>query len=415
MGGKAALVFIAGFILIFSFYQQKLSRMTVSAAENYNVNYMKSLVHESAVTAMNFAVNKIWNTGVAFDSFTVYNQTCTTVVRIDTLTGDTIRARAKSRGWVFTEDSYAQFGTPMLIEDSIYAFFGNSVPVCRYFWLNNSETGINWITGDTAYGPLHTNGIFRTNGSPVFYGKVTALKGIAPNPTKGGNKAKFYGGWEVGIDAPLPTNMTPIIITAIAANGFAPLNTKCLYNKDVTFEFLANGDVIRTLNGSGVTDTVAVTSIAPAGVIYSTTDVFVKGVFNGQLTILANDILIEDDLVYAVDPRTDPNSDDLLGLIGLNDVIITENAANNSDCNLQAACFAVYGSFGAENAQTRPISGTLEITGSIIQNKEGQIGTWSSSVTHGYRKKYYFDERLYHIAPPKFPTIQSLMLLAWWE
>jgi len=420
MGGKASIVLVIGFSIIFSYYQINLSAMTVDAAENYNVNYVDVLVHESAVSAMNFAVNKVWNTGVIYDSFTVIAQSCTAYVQIDTMGKDTIRVRSKAWSRVFEKDAWAETHQPKLVQDSLFALFIGRIPGNQYMWFSNQETGINWITGDTIFGPVHTNGVIRTVGSPVFYGKVTAGKGISPVPKTRGSRAQYLGGWEIGITATMETNMTDLVNNAIAANGWSPVNTKCVYNTPYQFEFLPNGNVIRTDKSIPwfpvVKDTVPLATIAPTGVIYSTTDIYIKGTLNGAVTMYTlDDIWIEDDIVYAVNPVVDPTSDDMLGLIANDDIIITDNAVNNRDCTVHACLLSLYGTFGAQNALIRPDAGTLTVVGSIGQDQEGQVGSWSVSVFHGYHKMYYFDDRFFHMYPPEFPYVKAWTLIAWWE
>jgi len=145
----------------------------------------------------------------------------------------------------------------------------------------------------------------------------------------------------------------------------------------------------------------------------------VKGILNGELTIYAgDDIFIDDDVVYADDPNTNPDSDDLLGLVAGDKVFVTDNAPNNNDLNIQACLMAVNGKFTAENYSTRPVAGELRVTGSIVQNQRGPVGTfsrWTGSITHGFSKRYKYDPRLYSKSPPYYPYIRHLHLVSWWE
>jgi hypothetical protein len=157
--------------------------------------------------------------------------------------------------------------------------------------------------------------------------------------------------------------------------------------------------------------------MAPEGAVYSTADIRVKGVFNGEVTFLSNtNIWIDDDLVYADDPHSNPDSDDILGLVSMNNVYVTENAANNDHIHIQACIMATNGSFTAENYGSRPVSGYLNMTGSIVQKERGAVGTFSGgSIITGFSKRYQFDSRLHNLSPPNYPYIKSLRLIAWWE
>ena len=389
--------------------------MIVVASSSYNENYMETVVHEAAITAMNFGINEVWANGTTSDTMLIYSTECSSKVEIYSASTDSILVKATGWGYVFDEEYYEQFGTQKKLTDSLFAYFTYATPASKYFWFTNNEAGVYWTTGDTVWGPVHCNHILKTNGYPVFYGKVTALSGISPNPEKPGSKASFYGGWEVGVDQGVPTDMTYLVNLAVTSNGAAPMNSLCMYDQETTFEFLSNGNVIRTV-GSNPADTVALSTIAPDNVIYCSQNVHVKGVMNGQVTIYTdNDIWIDDDIVYADDPIANPDSDDLLGLVAYNDIIVGDNMYTAGSVNIQGCLFAATGGFAAENAGTKPVSGTINLVGSISQNTRGSVGNWSHSVKHGYNKNYYYDDRLRYIAPPNFPTIGALRLVTWWE
>lgn len=418
MIGKGALLIVLGFISAFSVYQLKLTRTSVNATDNFNSQYERTLTHESALSAMNMGVTEVWDKKVTDSTFMVVLNNCSTSVSIASIGLDTVRLKSKSWRYVFDEETYRSSQTAQKIQDSVVAYFTYSTPISHYFWFTNQEGFIYWITGDTVWGPMHTNDVLRTSGSPVFYGKVTAKMGINPLPGAAGNDAKYYGGWEIGVDSSIPTDMSPLIAAANAGNGGAPTNTKSIYNTVTTFDFQSDGNVIRTV-GSNPPDTVALSDIAPTGVIYSSDDIRVKGSINGQVTLYSDQhIWIDDDIVCADDPTTNPNSDDYIGLVADNDVIITDNAANNSDVNIQAALMAINGKMYAEHYDTRPVAGALRITGSIVQNQRGAIGTfswWTGNIVSGFSKRYRFDPRFSIASPPYYPYVRALRLISWWE
>src|SRR4030065_612966 len=79
------------------------------------------------------------------------------------------------------------------------------------------------------------------------------------------------------------------------------------------------------------------------------------------------------------------NSTDVLGIVAKSDVVITDNAANNDDINIDASIYCETGSFGAENYSKRPVSGTISLLGGIIQYTRGPVGTFSGSkITSGF-------------------------------
>lgn len=415
MFGKGAIITILGFILAFSVYQLKLSHAVLSASDNFNRNYVETVVHETAVSAMNLAINKVWAQHIDSDTFRVVMNRCSTLVNIRPIGSDTVFVKTRARLSYFDEN--APSGGQSVAADSIVAYFSYQLPISRYFWFTVNENGVYWISGDTVWGPVHTNSVLNTHGSPTFYGKVTAGRGIAPNPISRGNRANFYGGWEVGINVDIPTDMSHLVNAAVAGNGGAPPNQKSIYDQPVTFDFQADGSIIRQV-GSDPPDTVSLAAIAPTGAIYSTADVHVSGVFNGQATIYSTqNIWIDDDIVYADDPNVNPDSDDLLGLVSDQNVVVTDNNPNNHDVNIQACVMAVNGSFYAQDYSSRPVAGVLRLTGSIVQNNRGPVGVfgWWGSLIHGYSKRYRFDPRLSRMSPPHFPYVRYLTLVSWWE
>ena len=410
MFGKGSILIVFGFILAFSSFQVRMSNSVLATSNNVTDQFTATMVYQASASGMNLAINKAWMDSVYSDTFFVVINGCSSRARISPIGLDTVAIRVNSWAYLFNEESHARYK----YQDSIRAIFTNNTPISKYFWFTDDEQGVYWITGDSVWGPIHTNGVINTNGSPVFQDKVTAQLGISPDPSI--SAAVFNGGWEIGVHNDIPTNMSYITTAANAGNGGAPVNTKCIYDQEVTFDFQADGSVIRTV-GVSPSDTVLFSTIAPTEAIISSADIRVKGIFNGQATIMSTtNIWIDDDLVYADDPLTNPNSDDVLGLIASNNIYVTDNAANNDQIHLQACLMAINGSFTAENYSTRPISGYLNMTGSIVQKLRGPVGTFSGGiVSTGFNKRYRFDARLSNFSPPHYPFIKSLSLVSWWE
>lgn len=422
MFGKGSLIFVIGFALVFSVYQLNLNRLASGASDNFNEYYIETLVHESAMSAMNMAINEVWVTDdTTSASFTVQLPPCTSVVTLQPSGGDTVMVKVVTRSSVFTDEALQATSEPLAVIDSMHAVFSFSLPITRYFWYTNANMGMYWTSGDTVWGPMHTNGTLRTNGEPVFYGKVSASK-FAPMPDKGGNKAEFLGGWEAGVEVDLPTDMSSLINEATSGNGGAAMNTKSLYDTTLTLEFLANGQVVRTLGlnpGVDPTDTVAVTDIAPTGVLYNSEDIYVHGVFNGQATFYSGgSVHLIEDLTYADNPITNPSSDDFLGLVGQQDVLIDYlGATPQSAWSIAGSLLAVDGTFKIEKLEVNASSDfVLSVVGSVAANVGKQVGEGSiSGVAHSYTKKFYYDDRLMQSSPPHFPGFRALHLVSWWE
>jgi len=418
MFGKGALIVAAGFSAVLGGYSLKMNRLAVGTSDNFYEVYHRNYVHEAAVSGMNYGINRVWRGYDDAETFSIFSDVCTTDVQIAPQGEDSVIVRSIARSYKFNDQKWLNDGELSLLQDTVIAFFNYNTPVSQWFYFTNDDMGIYWTTGDTVWGAMHCNKYVKTSGSPVFFGKITARLGINPLPGSRYSQAKYYGGWEVGIDAALPTDLQRIRELAITANDSAARNTRCVYDTLLTLKFLSNGNVVRTV-GIRVSDTVSVNAIAPTGILYSSHDIRLSGTLNGQLTILSDDdIWLDDDLIYAQDPLTNPNADDFIGLVALDDIIVTDNAANNSNCIVNASILAVNGSFGAQNYSTRPIAGYLRIVGSLAQNTRGAVGTFSSysgAINHGFSKRYYYDPRLKAVAPPNFPYVRSLRLSAWWE
>ncbi|GAB4336227.1 MAG: hypothetical protein Kow0037_17160 [Calditrichia bacterium] len=418
MSGKAILILIFSFMLTTYVYQSQLGSTSVKVLDSFNQSYMELVVQQAAVSTMNMAINQVWDRTQEFSGIQMVADGCTAKAYIEFNGIDTVKIKSKAWAYLFDNNGAASSNNNVKLVDSLVAIFAYNIPISRYFWFTHNEAGVYWITGDSVWGPVHTNGVLKTSGSPVFFKKVTAGNGIYPSPWSWYSRAEFIGGWEIGIYADIPTDMSPLQQAANQGNGGAPINTKSVYNQPVAFNFLPSGEVIRQV-GSNPPDTVLLSDIAPTGVIYCSEDIRIKGVLKGQLTLYSgDDIWIDDDIVYANDPNQDPNSDDLLGLVAEDKVIVTDNAPNNNNVNIQACIMAINGKFYAENYSTRPVAGTLKVTGSIVQRDRGPVGTfssWTGQITHGFSKRYRYDPRLQSVSPPYYPYIRYLHLTGWWE
>jgi len=143
----------------------------------------------------------------------------------------------------------------------------------------------------------------------------------------------------------------------------------------------------------------------------------VSGTLNGRATVGASrDVIIPNNLEYAVDPQINPSSDDTLGIISEQDVVIDDNAPTN--LNIDACIIALDSSFTLENYDDPPAKGTLTVYGGIIQDERGPVGTFNGSTgtkRSGYSKNYLYDNRLLTSPPPYMPTTGDFVTLSWEE
>jgi len=143
-------------------------------------------------------------------------------------------------------------------------------------------------------------------------------------------------------------------------------------------------------------------------------DLFVKGVFNGEMTLAAeNYVYVTGDLTY-----DDPASS-ILGIVGQSAVWIwnpmkfTYSNGNISGSTallpatggrtVHAAILSVAHTFMVQNYQYGGKRGDLTVLGAIAQKFRGTVATTNSgAIVNGYSKKYIYDDRLRVTAPPKF-------------
>jgi hypothetical protein len=421
MFGKGALIYVAGFAIVFGIYQAKLGSLAVSASDNFNEYYIETLVHESAASAMNYAVNDVWANNTTSASYQVIAAPCTTQVTVSTLSAETVQVEVVTHTYFFEDEYWVSHNTQKPIQDSIRALFAGEKGISQYFWYTNTNIGQEFADGDSVYGPIHTNSTFRWKQNPVFMGKVTATK-FAGNPAN--DSDVFLGGYEAGVSIPMPTDMSDVKNLAMTGNGGHPgsggdaWNTSSMYNDVVWLEFQSNGDVIRyvgSTKATAVVDTVEVEDIAPDGALWSTEDIHVEGSVNGKLTLYSEgDVIIEDDLVYADNPLSNPSSDDMIGLIAEDEVFIDYSGPPKDEYLLQCSAYAIGGSFRIEKLDHNSSDFTFRVLGSLAMAVGKQAGEGAiSSVS--FDKIFYHDPRLAGDAPPAFPGVDNLHLIAWWE
>jgi len=163
------------------------------------------------------------------------------------------------------------------------------------------------------------------------------------------------------------------------------------------------------------------------GVIYVDGKVVISGQLRGRVTVAASDdIIIGDDMTYITDPGAG-TCVDMLGIFAGDDVIVADNALNapvrpaggynhrtyddTSDEFIHGTVLALdiftvhnYNSGSTNDEWCQGSSGgrgCLFLTGGIIQNTRGAVGT---SAGTGYTKRYSYDQCGATQPPPYFPT-----------
>jgi len=417
MGGKAAILLVLGFSMIFLVFTQNNSRVSTTATQNFADYYTETKVNNMAQAAANMAAHKIfedytWSDGfpeTAFDGGTMQVSVVTAgSLKIITSTAE-YNNKIKTVEVKLKREDYSKYGN----------FYGHvsAIPA----------------TGDTFRGPFHVNSDLKTFGDPVFMGKVT-MKGnlIKIGPTK---NPDFQKGYDKGIDKPVDFDTTRMRSFAIQ-NGLILKDTSGNGRKiDVEMELISNGNVkykYRIFDGSPTWSseiTAPLTSLTPNGVVYvEHGDVFIKGVLDGRLTVVAStqhnsnggNIYQTDDLVYKDDPTVDSHADDMLGLVAENNIRLQyNNDTKHHDIITQASMFAKNGNIGPDNALVNNdgVLSRWKILGGLIA-KDIRVTakySWSTGKPYkGYQFVHTYDERFKIKSPPHFPQLKY-EVVSWFE
>jgi len=295
----------------------------------------------------------------------------------------------------------------------------------RYTWFTESETFSGYTvwfwTQDRLNGPTHTNAHFNIFQNPVFEGEASSVDDYIRFYNNGNNinlsqttnpphdLPDFQQGMDFGVEPTVMPNQA-LSLRAAAADGGLSLRgyTSVVLNSDGTMNVTnsrrgwSNQNMPLPANGA---------------LFVNRGSLNISGTLDGSLTVGASrDVIIPNDIVYADDPRVNPNSDDVLGIIAERDVMVDDNAPDNLE--IDACMMALDTSFMRENWWVGPPKDTLTVYGGIIQDERGPIGTFNGSTGQkmsGYSKDYSYDPRLMITPPPFMPTTGDYVTLSWEE
>lgn len=283
------------------------------------------------------------------------------------------------------------------------------------FWYNSNPGG-NYLMGPSVFGgPVHANSPIYLWGNPTFNGLVTSA---ASTWGQWSAAAIFNQGFQLGVPA---QSMSSINFTNTANSNTCLRLLAGLVVTGATSIRLQDTNLFISNTRRGWTNVNYVTNhpgflgtgliyVASAGVTGGT--VQVGGMLDGRLTVVAeSNIWITNHITYAVHPTN--NSDDALGLIARNDVVVKTNAPNNINifahiiaCDSRAA----YDSgFYVENFYTRPDSGVFTVYGGIVANNYGVEGVyWGGSTFTGFSEdNWTYDTRFENNPPPFYPNVTN--------
>jgi len=449
MSGKATFILILGFTLIFLVMGYFWGSLATRSVDNHVSYYKSTVAHNIAVSGANIALQEViadseWISDIDDRPFE-YG-----LMNVDLTSLGPPTRTLTSTG---TFGGVDQIVKVKLLRDQTslakYAWFIPSVST-------GSVTQRPWITGDSIWGGFHSNQFLVVDGDPVFFGKVTTLKGIKDMGS--GSNPVFLGGYEEGIEVNWISNMHYPNYAAIAGAGST-------FNRDLWLKFNSDGTVtyrIRTGSGGSnpgqdsllytAPNTVPVSTLAPNGVIYvDNKNVYLSGTLNGQVTIVSEggsgvgngNLYFTGDMVYNIDPMipngsggyminpasldADGKPRDILGIITTNNVLVStsgnlggyQNNVLNNDINIDGAIFCNSGGFKVEGLGSSPANvplGSIYLQGSMTAGKEEVVAQFSgNTLIAGYNRHVIFDERLAIGPPTWFPYLDYYRVISWLE
>jgi hypothetical protein len=271
------------------------------------------------------------------------------------------------------------------------------------FWDPNIQLHDDVIDGrfhsNTEIGLAYSGGI-----APRFFGKVTTS---ALSMTYGGYTSKrqnqeiFQGGVETRTErVTLPRDMPDVVSGGDSHDRrIFETDTRIIFNADGTY-------VWRAANGEGPLER-ADASEHPRYLIGDKgARLYVSGTVCGIFTVYSpTDIEIENDLVYAKDPRDTVISRDFLALISGRDIkVASPQITGVGDLHVHAAMFARRRFMIESVANGKP--GTLYILGSLT------AGTILETEPR-YATKMDYDKRFEYLRPASFPMTRRYEVDSW--
>lgn len=268
-----------------------------------------------------------------------------------------------------------------------------------------------FISGDYLEGPVHTNSHYHISGDPVFAGPVSSVDDFITYMHSGPprDNPEFQQGIRLGVDEiDMPSKALEFRVKAVQDGLMLTGPTMVVLKSDGTMDVTnphnrwVNKNMPLPSNG---------TLFVEGG------DLTISGTLDGELTAGTNrNIIVADNILYEDDPRLNPDSNDVLGLVSEKDVIVSRSAPYNLE--VDATVMALDDSFLVESWWEGLPRGTLTLYGGLIQHNRGPIGTFSSVSGRrlsGYSKDYHYDPRLLESPPPYYPTTGNYVVLSWRE
>jgi hypothetical protein len=417
MSGKAILLVMMGFSLLFiiagNFWNGIGGRMN----DNYIDYFNKTTSHNISISGANMAANEVfldptWTSG--YNNLDYQNGKL--YVAVNVLDPFKNIRQIYSIG-IFNHDTSRVKVTLAPSKFSKFAYY------------STSEGGnIWWTNKDTVWGPFHTQGNLLAYQKPSFYGKASSKGTIQYYTNQKVDAPYFHGGYEQGVNLSMPADGVSSLKAPAQSAGLYFDGTKMSGKTkltDIYMQFQGDYLLYRYTSSGTYTDTVYLPSAAPNGVVFMDNgNIHMQGTVSGAYTVGCSgtnsngNIYLDDDIVYQKNPNTYPTSTDMLGIVAQNKCLITDNSANSKDININASIYVQDNGFGAENYSSRPVSGSINLLGGIIQGIRQAVGTFSGSTgkyLSGFAKQYKYDDRFMVASPPYFPGTGGFEIVSWYE
>lgn len=417
MGGKVSIILVMMFSALFALFGRNILRNSVNMTENFSGYYSSTRAQSIAISGANMAINKLflnknWMAGfsnLAFASGTID-------VDIDTVGWDSRRITS------FGEYNGVTKKVEILLEPENFAMFGNFYNIFGNVWA---------ATGDTFQGRFHANDWINCYGDPVFLGAATTSKGVKLYDQY--THPEFHGGTKVVPTIPLEFDTSAIRIAAYQNGKIFRDTTNSGLPTYVDLDFQHNGKVeYKVKIGTGDwthKKKIKLTDLAPNGVIYiEKGNVTIQGTLDGRITLIAsqkgNDpnlgqILIANSIEYEKDPLTNPNCDDMLGLVAENKVRVLFDY-DRHHIDIDGVIFSQKDGLVIDNYSGYPHAHNMNLTGAVIgQNVQAtadyQFINGHYVPVHGYSYVHKYDTRFLKVRPPYFPSTKFFRVVSWYE
>jgi hypothetical protein len=436
--GKSTIVYVIGLTLLVGIALTNIGQNSIKTVDAYMGYYSTTQVHNIAVSGANVGTNYLLNRGSAPPNFGVtffggtdsvsytlnVPQPLWVTLRSVAVTNmsdqNGIRYRDTVEG-VFKHVQFAKFS--WFTESEINGYIdknGNKGPYYGY---------ADWkITGDSVWGPAHTNNHFNFDGTPYFHDKITGSLAAVLGPTA---NPVYNGGFQWGIQKKRPNTSALEARLTAAAGWYYDGNANG--GKDVALTFINDNVRVQSPPGGGGMDTtMPITTLAPGGVmVVKNADLRIKGVYSGSLTVAAfsgtgaavnkGNVWIDGSVTAKINPVNNPSSPDMLGIVAGRMAYITQDNTRNasSQLNIQAAVYCQNGELTAENFWNIPVSGSVNLFGGVTQISAGSLGVFNPGpplqFLNGFSYRIHNDARFDSLQPPSYPYSDSYELVSWWE